>query len=653
MAPQGRHTSLQLSAEPPPPPTPAPPVLDDTGASATAQLRLLLVQRFAMQAAVSLFPAADAGPAGADAVAAAAAAVAGNATLQRQLATAVNASLLAALLPQQLNLTSTVTAGAAAASVTAVPGSTASVAAMEAVQALAAELRRRRMAQAASPPPPPPPDGPKPALQLTFALDAISASPLLYAGTTPPSLPAGAAGQLALQPVDGVFAAALQQAAAAVCAALADVLRANPATAAALQSAGGAFSCSPPAAVSAVVASTPAVDFDAFSWLPGGRHAALRCAKLSWAAPSAPSTGCLTACPSSAHACGLCIACSLAAVLGALSAARQQLQALRASLAAAGTLADSGQHLAGISAAWEKFVGAYSGSQVGGPRRGMGHACAALGQLHAPRGQCEPPPCPPALIRDPRTNPPTSAGCPGRPPSAGGVPADRRPPAGPARHRGRRRRAAARRAGAGVPRRHQPVQARLAAQQLRDASALRVLAASVQGCAAVQRQAAAVCPSAMSPACHPFPLLQRRAADRPGQPEPVLPGARRRRGRQPPGLLRRHARQRRLRRGQRCGGGGRRRRQPAAVHRWADEGVAGGAAAAAAAAQALHVWHGGPCRPMRGPIIQAAHTRCTFASPPPRRQPGHQRDGGRPLPAPAPRRGGCQRRRRRRRRRRG
>lgn len=260
------------------PPSLPPPaaVLDDAGASATAQLRLLLVQRFRMQAAVSLFapPDAFATPeAAAEAAAAAAAAVAQDAALQQQLAAAFNASLAPALTWHRLDVTAAATDGASAAAATAgtagLAGSPAAVAAAGAAQLISQQWqRRRRMAQARGPLPAA--GQPAPALQLAFSLDALSPDPLLYAGASAPELPPAAAGQLSLQPIDAVFASSLQQSAAAICAALAGVLASSPVTAA-LGSAGGSFRCSPPAAAAAVEAFTPPVSFQALSWLPGGR----------------------------------------------------------------------------------------------------------------------------------------------------------------------------------------------------------------------------------------------------------------------------------------------------------------------------------------------------------------------------------------------
>ncbi len=254
------------------PSTPLPAVLDDSGVSATAQLRLLLVQRFSLAATVSLLPASgtpDLGgtpEAAAAAVAAAAAAVAGNATLLRQLAVAFNASLAPALQPLQLNVTAATTSPAAvgSASVAGAAPETAAVAAAGPVRQL---IRERRLAQVSAPASEP--VGSAPALQLTFALEALSPNPLLYAGATPPAVPAAAAAQLQLQSIDAAFADGLQQTAAAACAALAAVLVANPATAAVLQGAGGSFACSPPAQMGSVQAITPPVRFDAASWLPG------------------------------------------------------------------------------------------------------------------------------------------------------------------------------------------------------------------------------------------------------------------------------------------------------------------------------------------------------------------------------------------------
>lgn len=227
-------------------------VLDDGGASATAQLRLLIVQRFRVQVTVSLFPPEGAAGGAAEATAAAAAAVAGNATLGGQLAAAMNASLAPALQPHDLDVTAAATADAAVGQ--------APTAAAASVQLLGVpvQLLRWRMAQA-----PPPP-----ALLLTFSLDAASPSPLLYAGASVPALPAAAA-SLQLQSIDAVFADSLQQAAAATCSALAAALAQNPSTAAALQGPGGSFSCSPPVLAGSASAETAAVDFDALTWLPG------------------------------------------------------------------------------------------------------------------------------------------------------------------------------------------------------------------------------------------------------------------------------------------------------------------------------------------------------------------------------------------------
>lgn len=245
-------------------------MVDDAGASSTAQLRLLLVQRFYLAATVSMFPGEDIGSSPETPAAAAAAAaetVAGNATLLHQLAVAFNASLAPALQPLQLNITAASTSQAAAgtAAVAAMAPEGAAIAAAGPVQALSG--RRRRMAQA--PAPTSEAAGSTPALQLTFTLEALSPNPLLYAGGTAPTLPPAAASQLQLQSIDAAFADSLQQTAAAACAALAVVLAGNSATAAALQGAGGSFSCSPPAPMGSIQAITPAVSFDAASWLPG------------------------------------------------------------------------------------------------------------------------------------------------------------------------------------------------------------------------------------------------------------------------------------------------------------------------------------------------------------------------------------------------
>lgn len=251
--------------------TPVPAVIDDGGASSTAQLHLTLVQRFVMRGAVCLF-ASDAGAAGADAAAAAAGAVAQNATLMRQLAAAVKASLAPALALHDVNLTAAAISNTSVASaVLAAADEAGPLAALAALGSVAlldpaqARQLRRRMAEAAAPPPAPLP----PALQLEFSLEALIPSPLLYVGATAPAIPAEAAAQLVLQPIDAVFSASLAQSASAICTALAALLAANPAAAAALQGVGGTFSCSPPSAVGGVQAATPAVSFDALSWLPG------------------------------------------------------------------------------------------------------------------------------------------------------------------------------------------------------------------------------------------------------------------------------------------------------------------------------------------------------------------------------------------------
>ncbi|PRW20834.1 hypothetical protein C2E21_8605 [Chlorella sorokiniana] len=314
-------------------------VVDDGGVSATAQLRLLLVQRFSLAATVSLFPGADPGNAAeatAAAVAAAAEAVAGNATLLRQLAVAFNASLAPTLQPLQLNITAASTSQASVGSTSAVAGAASEAAAAVAAAGPARSLtgQQRRLAQA--PAPAPEAASSTPALQLSFSLEALSPNPLLYAGGTAPTVPAAAASHLLLQSIDAAFADSLQQTAAAACAALAAVLAANPATAAALQGAGGSFSCSPPEQMGSVEAITPAVSFDAASWLP---------------------------------------------VLSALGAADQQLQALRAALAAFAAAADAGQHLAAVASAWGALMTAYNGSQLSLPEL---QAVAASLQTAAP-----------------------------------------------------------------------------------------------------------------------------------------------------------------------------------------------------------------------------------------------------------------------------
>lgn len=63
------------------------------------------------------------------------------------------------------------------------------------------------------------------------------------------------------------------------------------------------------------------------------------------------------------------------AVLGALSAVDQQLQALRSSLAASSAAPDVGQQLAGIASAWGAFLAAFNGSQVG---PGLGRSCLLM-----------------------------------------------------------------------------------------------------------------------------------------------------------------------------------------------------------------------------------------------------------------------------------
>lgn len=244
-------------------------MLDSAGASATAQLLLLLVQRFSLASTVSLFPGESLGGDADEAAAAAAAAqaVASNATLQQQLAAAFNASLAPALQPLQLNVSAATTSNAAVGSASlAGAAPEAAVAAAGAAQLLA---RRRRLAQA--PGPAPTPAESAQALQLSFALEALSPNPLLYAGSTAPAVPAAAAAQLQLKSVDAAFADSLQQSGAATCSALAAVLAANPATAALLQGASGTFACSPPVQAGSVQVTTPPVSFEAFSWLPGER----------------------------------------------------------------------------------------------------------------------------------------------------------------------------------------------------------------------------------------------------------------------------------------------------------------------------------------------------------------------------------------------
>lgn len=359
--------------------------MDDAVASATAQLRLLLVQRFSLAATISLFPGADIGSspeAAAAAAAAAAEAVVGNATLLRQLAAAFNASLAPAFKPLQLSITAVSTSQAAAgtAAVAGMAPEAAAVAAAGPVQALSGQ--RRRVAQAPAP-------VSTPALQLTFSLDALSPNPLLYAGGTAPTLPPAAASQLQLQSVDAAFADSLQQTAAAACTALAAVLAGNCATAAALQGAGGSFSCSPPAPMGSIQAITPAVSFDAASWLPGElfrlvsadgewqcsqlcmltcRAAAVRCSlQVVLATPPQPAGDTRRHRKSSGRLSCTAPSCRrfhIAAVLGALSAADQQLQALRAALAASAASVDSGQQLAAIASAWGNLMTAYNGSQV-------------------------------------------------------------------------------------------------------------------------------------------------------------------------------------------------------------------------------------------------------------------------------------------------